>query len=86
MGQRHFGFAELRHYRFALTGQLYIRCIIGRKPCALLYIQHTRLLTVTRMNGLLHMRHLARFNLLAFQVSALSANRSIEEDSQTLFR
>src|ERR1700733_2428220 len=30
MGQRHFGFAELRHYCFAPTLSLYIICVIGR--------------------------------------------------------
>src|SRR5260370_28214644 len=32
MGQRQFGFAELRHYRFALTRKVYIICVI--RHCA----------------------------------------------------
>src|SRR5260370_28917931 len=39
MGQRHFGFAELRHYCFALTNPLYIRCVIGHTRYNLVYYQ-----------------------------------------------
>ena len=33
MGQRHFGFAELRHYRFALTSRVgaRLKCLCGRR-------------------------------------------------------